>query len=65
MIYLVDEDYVQRNTLAPIHSNYPCSTEDCEGVGKGLRIKQPPRRIDTEAPSNSNLLQKQHWQKEF
>ena len=55
MIYLVDQDKIRpHNTFTRIHSNYPCSTEGCEGTGKGLRVKQPPRRLDTEASSKSN-----------
>ena len=61
--YLVDQDKMRRNTLTQIYSDYPCSTGGCEGTGKGLRVKQPPRRMDAEASSNSNLLQEQHWQK--
>ena len=58
MIYLC-------NTLTQMHSNYPCYTEGCEGTDKGLRVKHPLRGIDAEACSNNNLLQEQHWQKEF
>ena len=55
MIYFVDQDKIQRhNTFTRIHLNYPCSTGDCEGTGKDLRVKQPPRRLDTEASSKSN-----------
>ena len=63
--YFVDQDKMQRCTLTQIHSDYLCSTGGWEGTGKGLRVKQPLRRIDAKASSNSNFLQKQHWQKEF
>ena len=50
MIYLVDQDKIRRhNTFTQIPSDYPCSTGGCEGTGKGLRVKQPPRRLDAEA----------------
>ena len=64
MIYLVDQGKMRRKASTQIHSDNPSSTGGCKGTGKGLRVKQPPRRIDTEASTNSNLLQKQHWQKE-
>ena len=53
MIYLVDQDKIRRhNTFIRIHLDYPCFTEGCEGTGnKGLRVQQPPRRLDTEASS--------------
>ena len=65
MIYLVDQDKMRRKTLTQIHSDNPCSTAGYEGTGKDLRFKQPFRRIDAEASTNRNLLQKQHRQKEF
>ena len=65
MIYLVDQDKMRRKTLLKFHSDNPCSTGGCKGTGKGLRVKQPQRRIDAEASTNSNLLLKQHRQKEF
>ena len=55
MIYLGDQDKIRRhNTFTRIHSDYPCSTIGCEGTGKGLRGKQPPRRLDAEASSKSS-----------
>ena len=55
MIYLVDQDKIRRhNILTQVHSDYPCSTGDCKGTGKGLRVQQPPRRIDAEASSKED-----------
>ena len=51
---------MRRKASTQIHSDNPSSKGGCEGTGKGLRVKQLPRRIDTEASTNSKLLQKQH-----
>ena len=60
MIYLVDQNKIRRhNTFSRIHSDYPCSTGGCEGTGKGLRVKQPPRKLDAEASSKSNYTAKE------
>ena len=37
---------MRRIAITQIHSDNPCCTGGCEGTGKGLRVKQPPRRID-------------------
>ena len=55
MIYFVDQDKIPRhNTFTRIHSDYPCFTGGCKGTGKGLRVKQPPRRLDAEASLKSS-----------
>ena len=57
MIYLVDQDKNWRHNtfrLLGYIKDYSCSTGGCEGTGKRLRVKQPPRRLDAEASSKSN-----------
>ena len=64
MIYLVNQDKTRwHNTFTRINSDYPCSTGGCEGTGKGLHVKQPPRRLDAEALQRVTILQEQHSQK--
>ena len=66
MIYLVDQDKIRRhNTLTQIHLEYPCSTVGCKGTGKGLCVKQPPRRLDAEASSKSNYTARATLAKSF
>ena len=61
MIYLADQVKMRRKTLTQIHTHNPCSTAGCKGTGKGLRVKQPLRRIEAKALQTVVPIFVEYW----